>query len=356
MNIRAMVGSHEVQNVLKRGLSSMEDDLAVVNDPNARKRDKKESLKRMSQCVDTLNIALAKQDSNFTRIKGADSASYVAKRLATADKRKLRDEANGLELGAFEEVQAWRARSIEDDQGEMVTPHRTQYHKRAKGDSDINQQPVVESHEDAMQVDMDSFINLAPGPELSPENLVRIMCKIPKGKRLIVAEKWKQNNVIPVAARNMMRRVELYHAGQEEKAFKAWGHGGGSDAVISIDEFKTWVFSHRPGHTLGTAEVRAYLRGIRGQNVSESTARNYKAIAIALSNSVTQNANHKQEARDTAERSLRRVQAFATLITAVSVRPGSSTHRPRAYTDVEHTDVETQRDRPTHLQEDTHTV
>ena len=53
MNIRAMVGSHEVQNVLKRGLSSMEDDLAVVNDPNARKRDKKESLKRMSQCVDT---------------------------------------------------------------------------------------------------------------------------------------------------------------------------------------------------------------------------------------------------------------------------------------------------------------
>ena len=123
MNIRAMVGSHEVQNVLKRGLSSMEDDLAVVNDPNARKRDKKESLKRMSQCVDTLNIALAKQDSNFAAIKGADSANYVAKRLATA------------------------------------------------------------------------------------------------------------------------------HAGQEEKAFKAWGHGGGSDAVISIDEFKTWVFSHRPGHS-----------------------------------------------------------------------------------------------------------
>ena len=43
MNIRAMVGSHEVQNVLKIGLSSMEDDLAVVNDPNARKRDKKEA-------------------------------------------------------------------------------------------------------------------------------------------------------------------------------------------------------------------------------------------------------------------------------------------------------------------------
>ena len=104
----------------------------------------------------------------------------------------------------------------------------------------------------------------------------------------------------------------------------------GSDAVISIDEFKTWVFSHRPGHTLGTAEVRAYLRGIRGQNVSESTARNYKAIAIALSNSVTQNAKHKQKARDKAELSLRRVQAFATLITAVSVRPGSSTYRPRA--------------------------
>ena len=108
----------------------------------------------------------------------------------------------------------------------MVTPHRSQYHKRAKGDSDINQQPVVESHEDAMQVDMDTFMNLAPGPELSPENLVRIMCTIPKGKRLIVAQKWKQNNVIPVAARNMMRRVELYQAGQEEKAFKAWGHGG----------------------------------------------------------------------------------------------------------------------------------
>ena len=90
MNIRAMVGSHEVQNVLKRGLSSMEDDLAVVNDPNARKRDKKESLKRISQCVDTLNIALTKQDSNFATIKGADSANYVAKRLATADKRKFR--------------------------------------------------------------------------------------------------------------------------------------------------------------------------------------------------------------------------------------------------------------------------
>ena len=104
----------------------------------------------------------------------------------------------------------------------------------------------------------------------------------------------------------------------------------GSDAVISIDEFKTWVFSHRPEHTLGTAEVREYLRGIRGQNVSESTAKNYKAISIALSNSVTQSAKHKQEARDTAERSLRRVQAFATLITAVSVRPGSSTYRPRA--------------------------
>ena len=51
--------------MLKRGLSSMQDDLAVVNDQNARKRDKNESLKRMKQCVDTLNIALIKQDSNF---------------------------------------------------------------------------------------------------------------------------------------------------------------------------------------------------------------------------------------------------------------------------------------------------
>ena len=93
-------------------------------------------MQRISQRVDTLNIALAKQDSNFATIKGADSAHYVANRLATADKRMLRDEANGLELGAFEEVQAWRARSIEHDQGKMVTPHRSQYHKRAKGDSD----------------------------------------------------------------------------------------------------------------------------------------------------------------------------------------------------------------------------
>ena len=76
-------------------------------------------MQRISQRVDTLNIALAKQDSNFATIKGADSAHYVANRLATADKRMLRDEANGLELGAFEEVQAWRARSIEHDQGEM---------------------------------------------------------------------------------------------------------------------------------------------------------------------------------------------------------------------------------------------
>ena len=102
MNIRAMVGSHEVQNVLKRGLSSMEDDLAVVNDPNARKRDKKESLKRMSQCVDTLKIALAKQDSNFAAIKGADSANYVAKglQLLTQARRK-RPSKHGGTAGAL---------------------------------------------------------------------------------------------------------------------------------------------------------------------------------------------------------------------------------------------------------------
>lgn len=167
MNIRAMVGSHEVQNVLKRGLSSMQDDLAVVNDAKALKRDKQQSLKRISQCVDSLNIAVVELGSKFAAIKGAHSANYVAQRLATADKRKLRDEAHGLELGAFEEVQAWHARKIEHDQGEMVTPHRSQFHKRAKGDSAINQQPVNESHEDAMPVDMDSAMNLAPGDDLS---------------------------------------------------------------------------------------------------------------------------------------------------------------------------------------------
>ena len=67
----------------------------------------------------------------------------------------------------------------------------------------------------------------------------------------------------------MMRRVQLYHDGEEDKAFKPWGHGGGSDAIVSLDDIKTWVFSHRPGHTIGAAEVREYLREKRGHNVQE---------------------------------------------------------------------------------------
>ena len=91
--------------MLERGLSCIQDDLAVVNDPNALKREK-ESLTRMSQCVGMLNMAVNKQHSNLATITGADSANYVSKRLATVDKRKFCEEANGLEPSAFEEVEA----------------------------------------------------------------------------------------------------------------------------------------------------------------------------------------------------------------------------------------------------------
>ena len=33
MNIKTMAGAHEVQKVLKLGLSSIQDDLAIVSDP-----------------------------------------------------------------------------------------------------------------------------------------------------------------------------------------------------------------------------------------------------------------------------------------------------------------------------------
>ena len=163
MSAKAMVGSCEVHRVLKRGLSCIQDDLAVVNDPNALKRDKKESLTRMSQCVGMLNMAVDKQHNNLATIQGADSANYVAKRLATVDKRKFREEANGLEPSAFEEVEAWCARSMEHDQAEISTSPKFQHNKRAKDDSDINKQPVVHADADAMEVDLDTVMNLEAG-------------------------------------------------------------------------------------------------------------------------------------------------------------------------------------------------
>ena len=60
-----------------------------------------------------------------------------------------------------------------------------------------------------MEVDLDTVMNLEAGEEFSPE------CLVLKGKRHIVAQKWQENKVIPVAARNMMRRVQLYHDGKE---------------------------------------------------------------------------------------------------------------------------------------------
>ena len=74
----------------------------------------------------------------------------------------------------------------------MVTPPKFQHNKRAKDGSDINKQPVVHADADAMEVDLDTVMNLEPGEELSPEYLVQIMCRISKCKTHIVAEKWQQ--------------------------------------------------------------------------------------------------------------------------------------------------------------------
>ena len=71
-----MAGVHEVQKVLKLGLSSIQDDLAIVNDPAI--------VKRLQQGVSTLNVAVAQQDNNFATAKGASSASYAVDRIATA--------------------------------------------------------------------------------------------------------------------------------------------------------------------------------------------------------------------------------------------------------------------------------
>ena len=76
-------------------------------------------------------------------------------------------------------------------------------------------------------------------------------------------------------------------------------------------------------------DVREYL-GNKHADVRESTIRNYLAHAIDISEGVTGSAKYKQEARDTAECSLRRVQAFAALICAISIRPGKSVHQPPA--------------------------
>ena len=51
MNIKSMAGAHEVQKVLKLGLSSIQDDLAIVSDPHSRAGDKAASIKRLQHSV-----------------------------------------------------------------------------------------------------------------------------------------------------------------------------------------------------------------------------------------------------------------------------------------------------------------
>lgn len=93
--------------------------------------------------------------------------------------------------------------------------------------------------------------------------------------------------------------------------------------------FDEWVLSHRAGHSVGKKDVKEYLSQFR-EDVGDKTVRNYLARAISVSASVTNYAKYKQEARNTAEESLRRVQAWSTAVCAVMVREGKSSCRPQA--------------------------
>lgn len=123
-----------------------------------------------------------------------------------------------------------------------------------------------------------------------------------------IMDSWSQRGVIPIQARGMTKRVEKYRAGNSQKAFKTWAHGAGADRIVPIDEFNKWVNGFRPGQTIGSEMIKDYLMSINA-DVTKRTVDNYLALAIAMSGSATETAKYKQEARDTAERSLRRAQA-----------------------------------------------
>ena len=222
MNIKSMAGAHEVQKVLKLGLSSIQDDLAIVSDPHSRAGDKAASIKRLQHSVSTLNVAVTQQNSNFATIKGASSASYAANRIATTGKRQQRESNNAQDLSTHEQLEAWRI-----DQGEMVTPTRSKHHCPGNGKGDRQfKHNIIHSCDEIMQdvmddrIQTDDLMNLDPDAGWTAADLVAIMCNIDKGKRRPIADAWAESKVIPVDGRTMMRRVEWEHAGKHDKARK----------------------------------------------------------------------------------------------------------------------------------------
>ena len=209
MNTKSMAGAHEVQKVLKLGLSSIQDDLAIVSDPHARAGDKAASMKRLQHSVSTLNVAVTQQDSNFATIKGASSASYAADRIATTGKRQQRESNNAQDLSTHEQLEAWRI-----DQGEMVTPTRSKHHCPGKGDRQF-QHNIIHSRDEIMQdimgdrIQTADLMNLDPGAGWTAADLVTIMCNIDNGKRRPIADAWAASKVIPVDGRTMMRRIMM---------------------------------------------------------------------------------------------------------------------------------------------------
>ena len=334
MNVKPAAAVGEVQQTLTNIHGALCEDLQALQQSSS-KRTRDDCMRRLTKCAKVFEKALDVQQKNLSKFSGTGGSAYVIRTTEAHRKRKQRDENGGKRLSAYEELMSWeeRANDLEIAEAitksqklsEAITPCRKQPAKGAPAKHSVLKRSQAQSDEDYIQTLMD----LDPEVPRTAEECVRMLAQVPDGKRHCVASSWSERNVIPFQWRGMIRRLEHLKKGNEKKAFKSWGHGAGKDRIAPVDDYTKWVLSHRPGESIGTDEVTQYLVQINAK-VTASTVRNYLALAIKISESVTGSAKYKQEARDMAERSLRRVHAFILLVCAIAVRPGKSLYQPPA--------------------------
>ena len=344
MNGCAVLNARSAHEQLSRVQEVLCDSLKrLTEDKNQLPRKVRNELTRMKTCMDAQAVALAAQKKSIAKIHDAGPSSYVHDVLDVHRKRTEREVSaqepghdNESGMSTYDEMLKWGKRKNVTDIAEAATPCRNAGReppkKSARGRNGHTSQHASSAMvEMCMQEPLDTYVKrlmeLDPEVPRTTEQCVLMLSRIPKagtnGKRLSVAESWHERRVIPMQARGMMKRVQKYEAGDSKKAFKKWTHGAGSDRIVPVDDFEKWVKGCRPGESIGFDMVQNYLQSFN-MNACRRTVKNYQALAIALSGSATASAKYKQEARETAETSLRRVQAWATMICSLWVRPGHS--------------------------------
>ena len=197
MNAHAVVATREVQRGAHgRPYEVLHEDLLVSS-----QRARDDALRRLTKSHTVFGQALALQQGNISKIRGAGSSSYVERLKDVERRRQKRVQAGGKRMTRYEGLIEWSDSAGMPDITEQPTSCRPKQAKLSPAkDSLLEEHSTVQDYvQNMMDLEQTELFRTA-------EECVRMLAKFLAGKKNCVALSWSKNGVIPMQYRGILKK------------------------------------------------------------------------------------------------------------------------------------------------------